>query len=177
MTREDLADLVLARGVVAAGMAKRLRESVNLSRPEFVAATDGAFTVAALRAWEADNGAPGGPRASPTEGPSERSWGLRDDRPGPPTSSPPEEQAVLTVEETARVLGLGRSGAYEAIRRGDLPSIRIGRRVLIPTAALRRSSGSTNHPHRDGARVLEHMNLELGFDGWGRVPASGPEGG
>jgi DNA-binding transcriptional regulator YiaG len=60
MTREDVADLVLARVVVAGGMAKSLRESVNLSRPEFVAATDGAFSVAALRAWEAGQRRPRG---------------------------------------------------------------------------------------------------------------------
>lgn len=31
---------------------------------------------------------------------------------------------------------LGRSATYEAIRRGDIPSVRIGRKILIPVAAL-----------------------------------------
>lgn len=43
---------------------------------------------------------------------------------------------TLTVEEAARVLRIGRNSAYEAIARGDLPSVRIGGRVLIPSARL-----------------------------------------
>jgi excisionase family DNA binding protein len=48
------------------------------------------------------------------------------------------DKVALTVEETATALGTGRSATYEAVRRGQLPSIRVGRRVLVPTAALRR---------------------------------------
>lgn len=50
----------------------------------------------------------------------------------------PREYPTLSVEEAARILGLGRASGYEAVRRGDIPSIRIGRRLLVPTAALRR---------------------------------------
>ena len=49
-----------------------------------------------------------------------------------------EEKLVYTVEEAGNLLGLGRSGAYEAVRRGDIPTIRIGRRILIPKVALDR---------------------------------------
>jgi excisionase family DNA binding protein len=45
---------------------------------------------------------------------------------------------VLTVPETARVMRLGRDATYEAIRRGEIPAIRIGRRVLVAKRALRR---------------------------------------
>lgn len=45
-------------------------------------------------------------------------------------------RATLTVTETAEVLRIGRSAAYEAVRAGQLPSIRIGRRVLVPVHAL-----------------------------------------
>jgi excisionase family DNA binding protein len=48
----------------------------------------------------------------------------------------PEQSPVLTVEEAAELLGLSRSTAYDAVRTGDLPSIRIGRRILIPRARL-----------------------------------------
>jgi excisionase family DNA binding protein len=44
---------------------------------------------------------------------------------------------TLTIRETARVLGLGINTCYEAARRGDIPSIRIGRRLVVPTQALR----------------------------------------
>lgn len=45
---------------------------------------------------------------------------------------------TVTVDEAARALGIGRNTAYEAVRRGEIPSIRIGYRVLIPRAALER---------------------------------------
>ena len=44
--------------------------------------------------------------------------------------------ATITVEEAAAVLGIGRSAAYEAVRRGDLPNRRLGRRIVIPVPAL-----------------------------------------
>ena len=43
---------------------------------------------------------------------------------------------TITVEETAKRLGIGRNTAYEAVKRGEIPSIRIGRRILVPTKAL-----------------------------------------
>jgi excisionase family DNA binding protein len=43
---------------------------------------------------------------------------------------------TITVEEAAAVLGLGRSAAYEAARRGELPSRRLGRRVIVPVPLL-----------------------------------------
>lgn len=46
------------------------------------------------------------------------------------------ERRTLTVEEAARLLGIGRGAAYEAARRGELPSVRLGRRILIPRHAL-----------------------------------------
>ena len=49
-----------------------------------------------------------------------------------------EKRLTLTVEEAAEVLGISRAFAYEAARRGDIPSIRIGRRILVPRAALGR---------------------------------------
>lgn len=50
----------------------------------------------------------------------------------------PDEKPVLTVEEAGALLDLGRSAAYDAARRGDIPTIAIGRRLLVPTAAIRR---------------------------------------
>jgi excisionase family DNA binding protein len=48
---------------------------------------------------------------------------------------------VLTVEEAGKVLGLGRSAAYAAARRGDIPSLRLGRRIVVPKARLRAMLG------------------------------------
>ncbi len=51
---------------------------------------------------------------------------------------PPEERLVFTVEEAAALLGISRSFAYEAAARGDISTIHVGRRILVPKAALER---------------------------------------
>ena len=50
----------------------------------------------------------------------------------------PEERATVTVEEAAKALGIGRSAAYAAARRGEIEILSLGRRKLVPTAWLRR---------------------------------------
>lgn len=46
------------------------------------------------------------------------------------------QRALLTVEEAAEVCGLKRTAAYVAVRRGQLPSLRLGRRLFVPAPAL-----------------------------------------
>jgi excisionase family DNA binding protein len=48
------------------------------------------------------------------------------------------EPATYTVEEMRARLKISRSLAYEAIRSGDIPSIRVGKRILIPRVQLER---------------------------------------
>jgi excisionase family DNA binding protein len=43
---------------------------------------------------------------------------------------------TLTVEQAGQVLGLGRYAAYDAVKRGDIPVLRFGRRLIVPTPAL-----------------------------------------
>jgi len=45
-------------------------------------------------------------------------------------------KVTVSIEEVAHLLGLGRSAAYEAARRGELPTRRLGRRLLVPVPAL-----------------------------------------
>jgi excisionase family DNA binding protein len=45
---------------------------------------------------------------------------------------------TTTIVEAAKRLRIGRNQAYEAAARGEIPVIRIGRRYLVPTAALDR---------------------------------------
>ncbi len=47
-----------------------------------------------------------------------------------------DERKTLTIAEAAKALGIGRNQAYEAARSGDIPSINIGRRVLVPRIAF-----------------------------------------
>ena len=46
------------------------------------------------------------------------------------------QQYVLSVESAGKRLGLSRPSAYLAVKRGEIPAIRIGRRILVPVAAL-----------------------------------------
>ncbi len=48
------------------------------------------------------------------------------------------ERLTYTLTEAARRLGISRALAYEAAHRGELPVCRIGRRMLVPRAALAR---------------------------------------
>lgn len=63
--------------------------------------------------------------------------------------APVGERLVLTVEEAATLLGISRAFAYEAVNRGEIPSIRIGRRVLVPKVALERMVGAAGSPLTD----------------------------
>ncbi len=48
----------------------------------------------------------------------------------------PGSRHVMTVREAAEALGIGLNSAYEAIARGEIPHIRIGRSIRVPRTAL-----------------------------------------
>jgi excisionase family DNA binding protein len=48
------------------------------------------------------------------------------------------ERQTLTITEASKALGVSRNKAYEAARRGEIPTIKIGKRILVPVAALAR---------------------------------------
>ena len=47
-----------------------------------------------------------------------------------------EQPLTLTVEEAGRLLGVSRGLAYAAARDGSLPTVRLGRRLLVPRRRL-----------------------------------------
>ena len=49
-----------------------------------------------------------------------------------------DNKLTLTVDEAAERLGIGRSLAYEMVRQGKIPAIRLGGKWLISKAALER---------------------------------------
>jgi excisionase family DNA binding protein len=57
-----------------------------------------------------------------------------------------QARETLTVEETADRLGISRTLAYKAAQRGELPIIRIGRRLLVLKAELERMLMATVDP-------------------------------
>ena len=56
------------------------------------------------------------------------------------------DRLTMTVGEAATALGIGRGIAYRGVNRGEIPSIRVGGRILVPIVALEKmlSAVSTN---------------------------------
>jgi excisionase family DNA binding protein len=63
----------------------------------------------------------------------------------PQVGRPPADQVrgrdgasrvTMTVPEAAQLLGLSESATYEAVGRGEIPAVKIGRRVLVKRDAL-----------------------------------------
>ena len=48
----------------------------------------------------------------------------------------PVKRLAVTPREAFELLSIGRDTGYEAIRRGEIPSVKIGRRILVPIAGL-----------------------------------------
>lgn len=44
---------------------------------------------------------------------------------------------TVSVEEAAEMLGVSRGTAYNLVRTGDIPSLRLGRRIVVPLQRLR----------------------------------------
>lgn len=47
-----------------------------------------------------------------------------------------DQRLTLSVEETAKLLGIGRNLCYDRVKTGEIPAIKIGKRLLVPRAAL-----------------------------------------
>ena len=52
------------------------------------------------------------------------------------TASPPEK-LTYSIREAAKLLGIHQVTAYRMARRGELPSMRLGSRVVVPADALK----------------------------------------
>lgn len=46
------------------------------------------------------------------------------------------EPLTITVEEAGRRLGISRGLAYSLVRRGEIPAVRLGRRIVVPAGAV-----------------------------------------
>jgi excisionase family DNA binding protein len=46
------------------------------------------------------------------------------------------DRLTMTVNEAAAVLGISRALAYELVARGEIPAIRLGHRIVVPTKRL-----------------------------------------
>lgn len=43
---------------------------------------------------------------------------------------------VYTIEEVAKMLGVSKGTAYECVKTGELPHIKLGRRIVVPIASF-----------------------------------------
>ena len=55
---------------------------------------------------------------------------------GPPAGPTTVETMTVHPEVAFKKLGVGRSAGYDALHRGEIPSIRIGRFFRVPSALL-----------------------------------------
>jgi excisionase family DNA binding protein len=47
------------------------------------------------------------------------------------------DRLAFTIEEAARAIGISRGGAYKSARTGEIPTVRVGGRLLVPRDALK----------------------------------------
>jgi excisionase family DNA binding protein len=47
-----------------------------------------------------------------------------------------EDRLTVTVAEAGKLLGVSRGLAYELVQRGELPAVRLGRRIVVPVRAI-----------------------------------------
>jgi excisionase family DNA binding protein len=55
---------------------------------------------------------------------------------GDKTPTGGDKRLVLSIAEAAELLGISRALGYELAARGELPTLRLGRRIVVPRAAL-----------------------------------------
>lgn len=92
---------------------------------------------------------------------------------------PVEERATLTVEQAAKVLGIGRRLAYELANRFEetggaegLPVIRLGRCLRVPKARLEAMLAAEPTPRAAELRRIDGGRSVLRSDGRGRSSGS-----
>jgi excisionase family DNA binding protein len=62
------------------------------------------------------------------------------------TGIKPDMAATMKVEEAGKELGISRNAAYQAARAGEIPTLRIARRLLVPKAAFQRMLEHAGQP-------------------------------
>lgn len=69
---------------------------------------------------------------------------------------------VLTVDETASMLRISRGSAYEGVRTGAIPAIRVGRTWRVPRHALLAFLGNTTAEDASRAHAGRSQQLADG---------------
>lgn len=54
----------------------------------------------------------------------------------PKTLPDPHTEPTISIPAAGAIFGLSRAASYQAAQRGEIPTIRLGKRLLVPTAKL-----------------------------------------
>jgi excisionase family DNA binding protein len=57
-----------------------------------------------------------------------------------------KQPLTMTIDAAAQKLGVCRNTAYSAAKAGEIPVVKIGRRMLVPIAAFERMLGQADQP-------------------------------
>ncbi|MEO8696404.1 MAG: helix-turn-helix domain-containing protein [Acidimicrobiales bacterium] len=85
-------------------------------------------------------------------------------------------RGLYTVTEAARLLGVGRSTMYELVRRGDVSSLRLGRKVLISRSTLEALLGFPPPTPAELAEISPSRPLPLPGRGHDEAPTESGAG-
>ena len=70
------------------------------------------------------------------------------------------QKRTYTVEEAGEILGIGRSAAYQGVRTGEIPAIRIGKRWIVLRQVLEQRL-STAKPSTPEMQISAELILAL----------------
>ena len=59
------------------------------------------------------------------------------------------ERLTYTVTEVAELLGISRTTAYQCVRRGEIPAVTLGHRLVISRVAIDRLLATPTNPPRE----------------------------
>lgn len=62
------------------------------------------------------------------------------------TASSPPTRLTMSIAEAAELLGISRTTAYELAHIGELPTVRLGRRILVPVNRMAELLGTDIAP-------------------------------
>ena len=63
------------------------------------------------------------------------------------------QSATITIEQAGQALGVSRNSAYAAAQRGEIPVIKIGRRLLVPKVAFERMLEGAGTGEKSGSEA------------------------
>jgi excisionase family DNA binding protein len=60
---------------------------------------------------------------------------------GPKAAKDWRDRVTIRIPEVAEILEISRTAAYDAARAGDIPTIKVGGRLLVPVAGFKKKLG------------------------------------